>query len=137
MVGSLLPLHTILPLKYTLHSSPSYVTLHPASHEIAIKSSDVCVKPGTICTLVALSESHGMLILHVCVDLVILPSGGLIEIGLVVSNTLMTGVPDKAKYPEAPASITAISTAIFILPTLKQVAVLGKSRKLSSKIVLS
>ena len=49
----------------------------------------------------------------------------------------MTGVPDKTKCTVAPASATAVSTAISILPMLKQVAALGKSRKLLPEIVLS
>ena len=75
-----------------------------------------------MCALVALSGSHGMLILHVCVDLMTPASGRQIEIGFFVGWMSMTGVPGKTKCPVAPASAIAISTAIFILPVLKHVA---------------
>ena len=116
--GSLFPLHTILPSKYTLYSS-SYVTLHRSLHSISIEISDVWASPGTICALVDLSSSYGMFILHVCVDFITLPSGRLIEIGLDVGRTSITGVPGNAKFPVAPASATTISTTIFILTDLK------------------
>ena len=70
--SSLFPLHTTLFSKSTLHSSSLYVTLHPVSHKTAIKISDACAKSGTICALVALSGSHGMLIMRVCIDLITL-----------------------------------------------------------------
>ena len=88
-----------------------------------------------MCALVALSGSHGMLSLHVCVDYITLPSGRLMEIGPDIRRTSITGVPGSTKFPVASASATAISTAIFILPVLKQVPALGKSLKLSAKIV--
>ena len=89
-----------------------------------------------MCALVALSGSHGMFILHVCVDIITLPSGRLIEIGLDVGSASITEVPGNKKYPMAPASDTAISIAIFILPVLKQVSALGKLPKLPSQIIL-
>ena len=88
---------------------------------------DVYANPGTICALVALSGNHVMFILHVCVDLITLLLGRLIEIGLDVGNTSITGVPGETKCPVAPASTTTILTAICILPVLKQVAALGKT----------
>ena len=91
--------------------------------------------PGTMCALVALSGSHGMLILHVCVDFITLPSGRLIGMGIDVGSISITEVPGSTKCPVAPASATAISTAISILPVLKQVSALGKSLKLLAKIV--
>ena len=109
--------------------------MHPASHNTAIEISDVCANPGIICAFFALSSSYGMFILHVCVDFITLPSGRLIEIGLDVGSTPSTGVPGNTKFPVAPASATAIMTAIFILPVLKQVATLGNPLKLSAKYV--
>ena len=106
--GSLFSLDTILPLKYTLHSLLSYVTLHPALHNTAIEISNVWASPGTICALVVLSSSHGMFILHVCVDLITLLSGRFIEIGLGVGSKSTTGVPDNTKCPVVPASATTI-----------------------------
>ena len=51
-----------------------------------------------------------MMILNVYVDLMILPSGRFIEIGLIVGNVSMTGVPGKTKCPVAPVSAMAMST---------------------------
>ena len=130
MEGSLLPLHNILPSKCTLHSSSSYVTLYPASHHTTTETSGVCASPGTMCAVVALSGSHGMFILHVCIDFITLPSGRLIEIGLDVGSTSTTGVTGSTKCPVAPASATAILTAIHIRPVLKDFIALGKPLKL-------
>ena len=85
------------------------------------------------CTLC--SGSYGMLFLHVCVDVITLPSGRLIKIGFNIGSTSITGVPGSTKCLVAPSSATAMSTAIFILPVLKQVSALGKLFKLFAKIV--
>ena len=97
--GSLFPLHATLFSEYTLHLSSSYVTLHPASHKTAFDMSNICANPGTIYALVALSGSHGVFILHVCVDLIILSLGRFIEIGLDVGNISITGVSHETKRP--------------------------------------
>ena len=129
--GSLFLLHTTLFSKYTLYSFLSYVTLHCASHNTAIVMRDGCANPGTVFALVSLYVSHGMFVLHVCVDLITLPSGRFIEIGFDVGNNMpiTTGVPGRTKYHVAPVSATAISTSFFLLRVLKQVAALGKSQK--------
>ena len=93
------------------------------------------IDPGLYVLLLIFSGSHGMLILHVCVNLITIPSRIFIKIGLAVGSTSLTGVPGNTKYPLAPSSATAISTAIFIGPVLKQVAALGKSSKLLSEII--
>ena len=54
---------------------------------------------------------------------------------LVAGSTSITGVSGSTQYAVAPASATAISTAIFILHVLKHVAALGKLCKLLSNIV--
>ena len=76
-----------------------------------------------------------MLILQVCVDFITLPSGRLIEMEFDVGRTSITGVPGSTKCPMAPASATAILTAVFIIPVLEQMSALGKSLKLLLKIV--
>ena len=75
--------------------------------------------------------------LHVCIDLITLPSGRLIAIGLVASFTLMTGVPGSRKYPVAPASDIGSSTPILIRPVLKHVSAFGRPRKFCCTIVCS
>ena len=74
-----------------------------------------------MCPLVASSGSHGMSSLHVCVDLITLPSGRLIDIGFVACLTSITGVPGSRKCTVAPVSAIASSTPILMRLVLKHV----------------
>ena len=63
--ASLPPDNNKFPLKYTLHSSASNITLHPASQNFLVEINDACANPGTICASVMWFDSHGMSKLHV------------------------------------------------------------------------
>ena len=113
------------------------LTLHPALHRTDIEINVVCAGHGTICALVTLFGSHGVLILHVCVDLITLQSGRFTEIGPDVGDTSMTGIPGKTNCHVAPATTTAIPTTIVNLRELTQVVALGQPHKLLSEIIIS
>ncbi len=53
-----------------------------------------------------------MVILHVCVDLTLLPSGRLIVIGLIVGFIFSMGVPSITKIDVAPVSMIACDTSM-------------------------
>ena len=89
------------------------MTLHPASHNILMDISDVCVRPGTICASFASLGSHGMSSVQVCVDVRQSPSCRFILSGCRAIFMFVTGVSGKTKRPVAPASATAIFFAIF------------------------
>ena len=61
----------------------SYCNLHPAPHKTLIEIRDECDRPGTICARFDLSGMPSMYRSHVYVDLILDPSGRLIEIGLI------------------------------------------------------
>ena len=62
---SLPPDNTKFTLLYTLHSSASNITLHPASQKFLVDINDACANSGTICASVMWFGSHGMSKLHV------------------------------------------------------------------------
>ena len=97
----------------------SNTTLHPASQNFLVEISDECERPGTMWASVIWSGSHGMFKLHVWVDVIFLPFGNRICIGLVALFLLTTGAPSTRKCPVAPESDTAYCMACTILLVLK------------------
>ena len=69
-----------------------------------IDISDECERSGTMCTSFYFSGMPSMSKLHMCVDLILDPSGILILIGLSAGCKLFTVVPGRKKWPLAPAS---------------------------------
>ena len=96
----------------------SNTTLHPASQNFLVEISDECERPGTMWASVIWSGSHGMFKLHVCVDMIFLPFGNRIWIGLVAFLLLTTGAPSTRKWPVAPESETAYWMACTTLLVL-------------------
>ena len=77
--------------------------MHLPSQNFLIEIRDECVMPGTIWATVMNTGSHGILRLHVCVDMMVYPLGKVILIGLVVGLIFITGAPCIIKWPVAPA----------------------------------
>jgi len=104
LVGSFDPVMIVLPLKVTQHFSLSKITSHPALHRIRILSRDAIFISGTMC-LTKVCGRPGMMISHVCVDVIRLPSGRLILIGLHATQMLFAGAPAMMKIDVAPVSV--------------------------------
>jgi hypothetical protein len=102
--GSRGPSNTVLPSIVTLHAFRVNVTSHPLSQNCRVASSDVCVNFGTMWAAVILSGSQGMSRLHVWVDMILLPSGRVILMGLTAIRLLVTGASFCMKWPVAPES---------------------------------
>jgi hypothetical protein len=106
LVGSFDPIMIVLPLKLTRHFSLSKITSHPALHRIRILRRDAIFISGTMC-LIKVCGRPGMTISHVCVDVIRLPSGRLILIGLRATRMLFAGAPAMTKIDVAPVSAMA------------------------------
>ena len=102
----------------TSHLFALYSTWHPASHSILMEMREACFKPGTICASLAFGGNAGISISHVCVDLMIFPSGCVISRGSVVGRIFLTGAWGIKKCPVAPASATPLFLLIVMSPTL-------------------
>ena len=71
-----------------------------------------------------------MLRLHVCVDWMVLPFGRVMVIGFLVGLMFTAGALLIKKWPVAPESDSAHSTALFSRPLLNIIFACGSSRKL-------
>jgi hypothetical protein len=111
VLGSLYPCKIILLLYPTMHFSSLNVTVHPAFHNTLMPNSDAFLIPGTMCPVNTVGRP-GMVMLHVCVDLTILPSGRLTVIGLMVGFIFSMGVPSITKIDVAPVSVIAWDTSM-------------------------
>ena len=85
----------------------------------------MCAIPGTMCACLAYLGSLGTLISRVCIDFNWVPSGRLMVRGFFLVFMLETFVPRRMKFPVAPESATAISTAIFMFDALSIVSSFG------------
>ena len=112
-------------------------TLHPASANFLVDISDECESPGAMCASVNASGSHGISRLHVCVDWVLLPLGGVILSGDSVGLLLTTGDPCNIKCPVAPESDMAYCTAPCNLVGCMLGAVFGLCYRLCAAPLLS
>ena len=126
IVTSLPPTKTNLFLKYTLYSSFSNITLHPASQNFLVEMRDACARLGTICTSVTCSGIHGMSRLQVWVDLMMSLFGSVTAIGLAPSVIFIARAPAIKKWLVTPkleiAHLTPLVTScssetIFICGT--------------------
>ena len=91
----------------------SNVTLHPQSVNFLIDMRDEWERPVTICASGTVFVFHVMSKLHVCVDCIIFPLGGVIFNGDAVNFLLTTGAPCTRKCPVAPESEMAYLTSSF------------------------
>ena len=82
-------------------------TLHPASQNFLVEINDECDNPGMMCASVMLCGNHGMSKSQVCVDVIVCPSGSVMEIGRRSTHLLTTGAPSMMKLPVSPESKTA------------------------------
>ncbi len=72
--GSLFPRKMTFPSYITLQIVLANITLHPVLHSTLIPIKDAIDSLGTACPTKTVG-SPGMVMLHVCVDLTLLPSG--------------------------------------------------------------
>jgi hypothetical protein len=111
VLGSLYPHNIILLLYHTMHFLSSNVTVHPALHNTLMPNSDAILIPGTTCPVNTVRRP-GMVMLPVCVDLTLLPSGRFIVIGLMVGFIFSMGMPSITKIDVAPVSTIACNTSM-------------------------
>ena len=88
----------------------SNTTLHPALQNFLVDINDECANTDTMWASVISWGNHGMLRLHVWVDLIDFPLGKVMVIGLVAHCLLVTGAFSTRKWPVAPESDMACFT---------------------------
>ncbi len=106
-VGSCPPSSISIGPSKMRHRAASNVTEYPASQNFAVDRSNACARPGTMCAWVAVGQSHGMSTLHVCVDLICLLSGSVMEIGCAAICLLMMCAPSAMKWLVVPELLRA------------------------------
>jgi hypothetical protein len=106
VVGSLNPVKIVLPLYLTSHLSLSNVTVHPALQRGQMPMRDAMVNHGTMCPVKTVGRP-GMLMSHMWVEYIFLPSRKLIVRGVRVTCLLLTGAPSMMKIDVAPVSAMA------------------------------
>ncbi len=111
VLGSLYPHKIILLLYLTTHFLSLNVTVHSALHNTLIPNSDAILILGTMSPINTVGRP-GMVMLHVCVDLTLLPSGRLIVIRLMVGFIFSMGMPSITKIDVAPVSAIACDTSM-------------------------
>ncbi len=87
--------------------------MHPASHSTRMPINDAIVNLGTMCP-VKITGRPGIVMLHMCVDFTLLPSGKLIVNGCDKGHKLLTGVLSMIKMDVAPVSAIAWFVLIVI-----------------------
>ena len=118
------------------HSSSSKLTLQPASQNFLVKISDACDNPGTMCASVILFGNHGMSRLHVCVERIFSLLGSRIWMGFVAIFLLTMGAPSIRKWPVAPESEMAYSTAFVRRCVSNIMSARGEACKLRSRMIV-
>ena len=88
---------------------------------------DACVNPGTMCDLVTMLGSHGISILHVCVEFIVFPLSKMILIGKLAGRLFTTFAHSISKCSVTPDSEKYHCTAHFRFNVLKLVASIGSS----------
>ena len=113
---SLNPRKITCSLYITSHFNLVNTTEHPASHSTRMPINDAIVNLGTMCP-VKIVGRPGIVMLHMCVDFTLLPSGKLIVNGCNEGRKLLTGVPSMINMEVAPVS--AIAWFVLIAITLR------------------
>jgi hypothetical protein len=103
VAGSLYPRKIIFSLYFTSHFDLVNTAVHPASHSTRMPINDAIVNLGTMCP-VKIVGRPGIVMLHMCVDLTLLPSGKLSVNGCDEGRKLLTGVPSMINMEVAPVS---------------------------------
>jgi hypothetical protein len=116
VAGSLKPRKIIVSLYIASHFALVNTTVHPASHITWMPINDAIVNLGTMCP-VKITGRPGIVMLHMCVDFTLLPSGKLIVNGCDIGCKLLTGVPSMINMEVAPVS--AIAWFVLIAITLR------------------
>jgi hypothetical protein len=111
--GSLYPRKIIILLYITSHFALVNTTVHPASHSTRMPINDAIVNLGTMCP-VKITGRPSIVLLHMCVDFTLLPSGRLIVNGCDEGRKLLMGVPSMIKMDVAPVSAIAWFALIVI-----------------------
>ncbi len=111
--GSLYPRKIIFLLYITSHFALVNTTVHLASHSTRLPINDAIVNLGTMCP-VNITVRPSIVMLHMCVDFTLLPSGKFIVNGCDEGRKLLTGVPSMIKMDVAPVSAIAWFVLIVI-----------------------
>ena len=111
--GSLFLRKIFFPSYITLQLVLVNITSHPTLHSTLIPINDVMDSLGTTCPTKTVGRP-GMVVLHVCVDLTLLPSGKFMVSGWIADRRLWTGVPSITKIEVAPVSAVAYNVSIVI-----------------------
>ena len=113
VLGSRPPCNTVLALYMTVQYWWSNVTLHPASQNCRVASSEAWERPGTMWAVVMASGSHGISRLQVWLEDMMLPSGRVTLMGFFAICLLVTGAPATRKCPVAPESDMPIAGSLL------------------------
>ena len=109
--------HLCLPIILFLFFNILCIRLHQIllcillKKEMLVEINDACANPGTICASVIWFGSHGVYVMLLPFEIVML-------IGLSVTCKFVTGAPSTRKWPVAPDTEMAYSTARLSLSTL-------------------
>ena len=95
--------------------------------------SDACASPGTVWASVTSGGSHGISILHMCVDHITVPSGHVIAIGFSAGLMFTTRAPLIRKCPVAPESEMAYLISFIIILLLHIHRAAGRSGRLFAR----
>jgi len=114
VVRSFMPVNIILPLYLITHFSLSNLTVHPASVSTRILKREAIDNSGTMCPTSVVGRP-GIIILHMCVDIILRPSANATLSGRIVFCLLWTGVPSMIKIWVVPESGIASFDAIVIV----------------------
>ena len=106
VAGSLHPLKITLPLNITLHFWLSKMTVHPALQSGQIPMRDATLSEGTMCP-VKMVDSPGIIMSHVCVDMICLPFGKFIVRGFLATSLLTMSRPSMMNMDVAPVLLIA------------------------------
>ncbi len=75
-----------------------YKILYPSSQSFCAAMREECARPGTIWASVTVDGGHGILRLHVCVDVRMMPSGRVTCSGVIAGLMLTAGVSAVRKF---------------------------------------
>ncbi len=103
VAGSLNPRKIICSLYITSNFNLVNTTEHLALHSTLMPINDAIINLGTMCP-VRIVGRPGTVMLHMCVDFTLLPSGKLIVNGCDEGRKLLTGVPSMINMEVAPVS---------------------------------
>ena len=103
VIGFFMMTRIILPLYLTTHFLMSNLTVHPASVSTRITKREAIDNSGTMCPT-GVVRRPGIMMSHMCVDIIQRPSANTTLSGHIVFCLLWTNVPSKTKIWVAPES---------------------------------